>query len=108
MFAGFFRLLFIFVAGIALTSEAFGVCSGCTGQCVIIPPTGSTFPCYQGSPSNTATCYNTDPLISPDSTWECGLCSYFGYPYYKQNDPVYTNMELWTVTNSSSVIEGKK
>lgn len=70
-------------------------CSACTSICTIIPPAGSTFPCYEGTPANTKSCYNTDPLIQSGSTYQCTACTDLGYPYYLQNDPVYVNMELW-------------
>ena len=70
-------------------------CLNCTATCSILAPTGSSFPCYQGSPTDANKCYSTDPLISPSSTWVCDTCSTQGFPVYLQNDPVYTNMELW-------------
>lgn len=44
-----------------------------------------------------ANIYNTtqDPLLPDGETWVCGTCTDNGYTVYLQNDPIYTNMELW-------------
>ena len=41
-----------------------------------------------------------DPLLADGTTWQCGVCSDFGYSTYLQNDPIYKNMELWTTGSS--------
>ncbi len=72
-------------------------CTGCSSICTIIPPStaSAAFPCYQGTPTDTSKCYYTDPLVLTGSTWSCKACESQGYPNYKQNDPIYTSMELW-------------
>jgi len=36
---------------------------------------------------------------------KCGQCKDYNYPNYVRNDPIYTNMELWTkVSTSESII----
>lgn len=42
-------------------------CLECAGSCAILPPLGTNFPCYEGSPKNANFCYNTvttSPSIS--------------------------------------------
>jgi len=71
------------------------ICNECTGNvCSIIPEPHETFPCFQGAPKNTNICYKTDPLIHTD-TYVCDTCASQGYSKYLQNDPIYSNMELW-------------
>ncbi len=101
-----FLLRFFSFIGLVITLAAEGhlrvdttatACTGCTTVCTIIPPStaSSEFPCYQGTPSDTSKCYYTDPLVLSGSTWSCNICSNEGYPYYVENDPVYTTMQLW-------------
>lgn len=75
-------------------SDACLSCPG--GICTLLPPSGSHFPCYQGSNKDANFCYNTDPLLPDGSTPICGICEDYGYSTYLQNDPIYKNMELWT------------
>jgi hypothetical protein len=78
------------------------ICTECTSNvCSILPESGSTFPCYQGTPENTNLCYKTDPLIKTN-TYVCNTCASQGYGNYIQNDPVYINMELWSKKNTMS------
>jgi len=71
-------------------------CYGCVGTCAAFPPcTSLSFPCYQGSPKDTANTWRTDVALPYGSTWMCGNCSSFGFTKYLRNDPVYTKMELW-------------
>ena len=65
--------------------------------CSLIPPKSASlvFPCYQGLLKDAAKCYETDPLLKDNTTWACGNCTKYGFPDYKNNDPIYTNMELW-------------
>merc|ERR1711918_150623 len=69
----------------------------CTGSvCSLIPPADEEgFPCYQGSVEDATTCFKTDPVIKSGTTSVCDTCESAGYPVYLQNDPVYTNMQLW-------------
>ncbi len=83
------------------------ICTDCTDVCSILAPSGSSFPCYQGTPENANFCYNTDPLIDPASTYICNTCSTAGYTVYLQNDPVYRNMELWGKPTLKSTTGGK-
>jgi hypothetical protein len=79
------------------TVDKSDACLDCADDvCAILPPAGSAFPCYQGSDSNANKCFNTDPLIADGSSYVCGTCASVGYPTYLQNDPIYTNMELWS------------
>jgi hypothetical protein len=43
------------------TKQACGTCRD--NVCALLPPSGSGFPCYEGTPDNAATCYKTDPLL---------------------------------------------
>ena len=101
----FAAVIFTIVSGSAASSLKRGsdACLNCTTVCAIVAPSGSTFPCYQGTSQDANFCYNTDPLIDPTSTWSCDTCSDVGYPVYLQNDPIYRNMELW---GQSSVASG--
>ena len=47
-------------------------------------------------------CCSQDPLLADGTTWQCGVCSDFGYDTYLQNDPIYKNMELWTANGKNS------
>lgn len=77
------------------------ICTECTSNvCSILPEPGSTFPCYQGTPENANICHKTDPLIHTD-TYVCDTCASQGYGKYIQNDPIYTNMELWGKSSSN-------
>lgn len=77
-------------------------CLECTtGVCALVPPSGSSTPCYQGAPEDANFCYNTDPLVSKDATHVCDTCSSVGYTTYVQNDPIYKNMELWMKSNTA-------
>ena len=82
-----------------------GVCAGCTGNCSIVQPT-LTKPCYEGTPEDTTTCYNTDPILEEGSQWFCGSCTQFGFPYYLMPDPIYPSMSLWTSELPPSVCTG--
>jgi hypothetical protein len=62
--------------------------------CALVPPKGSLHPCYQGAPVTAFIAYNTDPLISNETTWACNNCSDNGYPVYIQDDPVY-DLGIW-------------
>lgn len=70
--------------------------------CALLPPSGSSFPCYQGSDHDANVCYNTDPLLPDGSTYVCGTCAAAGYPAYLQNDPIYKTMELWSASGAVS------
>ena len=67
--------------------------------CSLVPPStvSALYPCYQGSPADATKCYQTDPLLQEGTTWNCGNCTDFGFPNYKENDPIYKTMELWFV-----------
>ena len=102
------------VIALALTSSAGAVgtrtdaCLDCkTTTCALLPPDGSSFPCYEGALEDANTCYNTDPLLSSDTTYKCSTCEKEGYDLYLQNDPIYKNMELWT-KSSAYVKHGHK
>jgi hypothetical protein len=71
-------------------------CLGCIGMCSIVPPSGSSFPCYEGEVDDTVFCYNTDPLLVDGSTTSCRSCAAQGYTEYMRNDPVYREMGLWS------------
>ena len=43
------------------TEQACGTCRD--NVCALLPPSGSGFPCYEGTPDYAATCYKTDPLL---------------------------------------------
>jgi hypothetical protein len=43
-------------------------CLDCkTETCTLLPPDGSSFPCYEGALEAANKCYNTDPLLSEDT-----------------------------------------
>lgn len=96
-----FILVVLFMIGtmmkVSLAAHPFatGVCD-CSDQCSLIPPKGSKNPCYQGTPTDAAKCFQTDPLLASGTTWACGTCSSFGYSKYLRNDPIYTTMELYS------------
>ena len=95
-------LMMVMMIELCFGRESFGnkdysdtVCSGCTGQCSLIPPDTSKNPCYQGAPEDAAVCYRRDPMMPKGTTWFCGICSDIGFPKYWRNDPVFTTIELW-------------
>jgi hypothetical protein len=65
-------------------------CAVCV--CVCVLPRRPAFSCFDVQ----------DPLLKEGTTWQCGVCSDFGYNTYLQNDPIYKNMELWTVGSTDS------
>jgi hypothetical protein len=82
----------------AKTTEVSGEpnCNRCLQDvCSIVPPAGASFPCYQGTKSDTSLCYTTDPLLVANSTTVCGSCSSVGYSEFLRYDPIYKNMQLW-------------
>ena len=85
-----------------LSRMASAACEDCTDSCVLLPPSGSSFPCYEGTPADANKCFLTDPLLPDGETFACGVCSNFGYDEYLRQDPIYVNMALWG-TNSTSV-----
>lgn len=78
----------------------------CRGNvCTLVPPASDpSFPCYQGNNQNATDCFLTDPLLQPGTTWHCGTCESYGYPFYLRNDPIYTNMELWSLTSVAPTV----
>ncbi len=86
-------LVFIF----AFSRSEIPVCSTCKGTtCVLLPPDEHKhFPCYEGTPIDTAKCFKTDPLLKDNTTWACGDCASFGRTKYLQQDPIYKEMGLW-------------
>ena len=44
-------------------------CVGCTDVCSLLPPADAKFPCYEGTPSDAAHCFATDPLLKDGTTW---------------------------------------
>uniref|UniRef100_A0A7S3H182 Uncharacterized protein n=1 Tax=Spumella elongata TaxID=89044 RepID=A0A7S3H182_9STRA len=95
-------LLLLFVLGMAETVQKSKACLSCTSTCVLMAPAGVNFPCYQGAPSDANFCYDTDPLLKPNTTYACGTCAQFGFPVYLQNDPIYKNMELWLTADKKN------
>ena len=81
-------------APVTTSSSEAVVCGGCSDTCVLVPTTDK-YPCYQGTPTDTAACFATDPLLSEGTTWHCGECKDFGFPKFVRNDPIYKTMELW-------------
>jgi cephalosporin-C deacetylase-like acetyl esterase len=65
--------------------------------CSITPPPNSIYPCYLGTIESTTDCFLNDPLVNKDAIWQCGNCSDFGFDNYIRNDPIYKDMELWTL-----------
>ena len=81
------------VSGNVKSFNASDACLECSDTCALLAPTN--FPCYQGDPKHANLCFNTDPVLPDGETWVCGTCTENGYDTYIQNDPIYTNMELW-------------
>lgn len=75
-------------------------CQGCTSVCSFY--SSKRFPCYQGVPEDTINCYNKDPLVPKDSVWTCDTCANVGYGKYLRQDPVFTNMGLWSSTSETN------
>jgi hypothetical protein len=46
-------------------ADEHSACLDCMTVCAILPPAGSTFPCYQGTPSDANFCYYS---VSADAT----------------------------------------
>lgn len=97
-----FAVLAVVVALCQVVQSADGSvpCKGCSTVCSILPPPGSDFLCYEGSPSDTTKCFSTDPLIKANSTTICDTCANVGYTVYIRNDPIYVNMGLWNVPSA--------
>lgn len=72
--------------------------------CVIVPPSDSKAPCYQGSNADTDKCFNTDPLLVDGVTKSCGSCEKFGFSQYLRNDPLYKTMSLYGKDDATTVI----
>ncbi|KAJ1396958.1 hypothetical protein B484DRAFT_458795 [Ochromonadaceae sp. CCMP2298] len=70
-------------------------CRFSSKNCSLLAPADAKWPCYQGSPADSAACLATDPLLKEGTTWSCGNCEDMGFPKYLTNDPIYKNMELW-------------
>jgi len=89
-------LMFAVSLFVMCSGEEGKACARCDTWCSLLPPSDVVFPCYQGTPDDAATCFATDPLLQPNTTWSCGVCTDFGFPKYLRNDPIYTKMELWS------------
>jgi hypothetical protein len=75
------------------------ICNCSSNVCILVPPSSDpSFPCYQGNNTDATTCFLTDPLLQPHTTWHCSTCIQYNYPYYLRNDPIYTTMQLWSPT----------
>jgi len=83
------------------TSKA---CLNCAGDvCALVPPTSDPNPfCYEGTNSAANDCFNNDIAVSADATPKCGKCSDYGYGKYLRNDPIYTEMGLWSTKSLRS------
>jgi hypothetical protein len=92
----FITLLVVLLVSLGNAVRLGSPCNGCTDVCSLVPPANSSFPCYQGTPSDASKCFKTDPLLASGTTWTCETCSAVGYPVYLRNDPIYTSMELWS------------
>lgn len=44
-------------------------CTGCTTTCILLPPEGVSFPCYQGTPDDAPFCFKSDPILKDGTTW---------------------------------------
>lgn len=44
-------------------------CQGCATTCILLPPEGVSFPCYQGTPDDAAFCFKSDPILKDGTTW---------------------------------------
>lgn len=87
----------------AAVDRGSDACLDCADDvCALLPPSGSSFPCYQGTDRDANVCYNTDPLLPDGSTYVCGTCAAAGYPTYLRNDPIYKSMELWSAVGSAA------
>ena len=73
-------------------------CSDCGGEvCSLQPDPRAASPfCYQSNPANTTLCLENDPLVRKSSAF-CNTCIELGFPKFIQNDPIFTDMELWNV-----------
>ena len=69
---------FVFAAGKSTTA-----CLECTSTCAILPPTGVTFPCYQGSPTDANKCYDTVKILI---IFHCLITAYIDSICLKMND----------------------
>lgn len=94
-------LVYLFALIVNMIQGQSDICNCTDNLCSLIPPPDAGgFPCYQGDNQDATFTYKTDPLIKSGTTWICLSCEGNGYPYYLQNDPVYTNMELWSQTGA--------
>ncbi len=96
-FLTFISVATMFMSAWSMPADVAKPCSTCTDNiCILVPPEGANFPCYEGTNDDASFCYTSDPLLKDGTTWACGVCKDLGYTKFLHNDPIYKNMALWT------------
>jgi len=89
------RIFILVAAFLRVASTESNPCDCSEDVCILVPPAGSSIPCYQGNNNYTTFCYENDVVVRNHTPMCNTKCSYNGYEDYLRNDPVYKNMELW-------------